>query len=155
MSESDGEDGVKPVVFNYSFSSLEAFKSTSIPEGADALWQTIVNPGEPVKFGHLLHRITRRPNQNAILSAFGLAPPCRDILATELRRHLSYVNRIVPLAIMLRHISTFPLDMDAFIPILPSPNRELLACALHLLWLILSAIEDDVRHQTMERFGCS
>jgi hypothetical protein len=85
-----------------------------------------------------------------VLSSFGLRPLSRDILTTELRRHLSYLNWILPPDTFLSSIAAFPLFCCPF----PPSSSSLLDCALHLLWAILSVLDDEVKRlEIMERFA--
>jgi hypothetical protein len=141
-------------VFTYSFENLSALKCLPLPYNASALWRSISDPHDPVTFSQLLSRVTRNPNPAAILSSFGLAPPIRHILSTELRRHLSYLGQILPPPSFLSFISEICLDLDSFVRSLPDPSGPLLVCALHLLFAILNSIQNDAtKHEIMERFS--
>jgi hypothetical protein len=155
MSESTPpEPNARPVLFTYNFSQLSTLASGDLPPDSSSLWQTISDPCDPVTFAQLLSRIAHSPDTPAILSAFGLSPPVRHILTTELRRHLSYLDRILPPAAFLAYIAGFRLDLAAFVASLPAPAGPLLSCAVHLLWAVLSAVESDqTRHEIMERFA--
>jgi hypothetical protein len=152
---SDGSDpSVRPVVFNYDFSRIEALKNQPIPDDADTLWQTIAELWEPVTYRHLLRRIARSGTQEAILSAFRLGPASTDILVVELQRHLSYVDRVLPARQLLSFIADFPLDFDQLVRSLPPPHDSLFVCALHLLWTVASMVDNGTtKHQLMERFS--